>query len=102
MEAVMDKHREHLETGEQLIEDLEGAPCMNCPEGEYQAGTTTRTLEQGDTILVVREVPALVCDLCGEAAFSPAVSKRLEELMEEAEGTGVETLVRRWREPQPA
>ena len=85
-----------------LIEDLESSPCPICPEGEYQAGTTTRTLEQGDTILVVREVPALVCDLCGEAAFSPAVSKRLEELMEEAEGTGVETLVRRWREPQPA
>ena len=72
-----------------LIEDLEGAPCMNCPEGEYAASAATRTLEQGDTILVVREVPALVCDLCGEAAFSPAVSKRLEELMEEAEGTGV-------------
>ena len=98
----MDKHTEHLEGHEQLMEDLEGAPCMNCPEGEYQAGTTTRTLEQGDTILVVREVPALVCDLCGETAFSPAVSKRLEALMEEAEGTGVETLVRRWREPQPA
>jgi len=102
MEAVMDKHTEHLEGHEQLMEDLKGAPCMNCPEGEYQADTTTRTLERGETILVVREVPALVCDLCGEAAFSPAVSKRLETLMEEAEGTGVETLVRRWREPQPA
>jgi YgiT-type zinc finger domain-containing protein len=75
---------------------------MNCPEGEYQAGTTTRTLEQGDTILVVREVPALVCDLCGETAFSPAVSKRLEELLEEAMAAGTETEVRRWREPQLA
>ena len=84
-----------------LIEDLEGAPCMNCPEGEYEASAATRTLEQGDTILVVREVPALVCDLCGEAAFSPAVSERLEQLMEEATADGVETQVRRWREPQP-
>jgi len=75
---------------------------MNCPEGEYEASTTTRTLEQGDTILVVREVPALVCDLCGETAFSPAVSKRLEELLEEAMAAGIETEVRRWREPQLA
>jgi len=98
----MDKHREHLEGHEQLIEDLEGAPCMNCPEGEYQASAATRTLERGETILVVREVPALVCGLCGETAFSPAVSERLEELVEEAAAGGVETLVRRWREPQPA
>jgi YgiT-type zinc finger domain-containing protein len=84
-----------------LIEDLEGAPCMNCPEGQYQASAATRTLERGETILVVREVPALVCGLCGETAFSPAVSERLEELVEEAAAGGVETLVRRWREPQP-
>jgi len=84
-----------------LIEDLESSPCPICREGKYQASTTTRTLEQGDTILVVRKVPALVCDLCGEAAFSPAVSERLEQLMEEATADGVETQVRRWREPQP-
>lgn len=97
----MDKQRAHLEGDQQLTQDLQGAPCMNCPEGEYEAGTVTRTLEDGPTVLVVKEVPALVCDTCGDVAFSPEVSERLEELATEAaqdrtRSTGVESQVRHW------
>jgi len=98
----MDKHREYLEG----LKELEGAPCMNCPEGEYEAGTVTRTLESeaggGPTVLVVKEVPALVCDKCGDAAFSEVVSERLEELVTEAAAAGVQSEVRHWRAPSRA
>jgi YgiT-type zinc finger domain-containing protein len=98
MEEAMDKHREYLEG----LKELEGAPCMNCPEGEYETGTVTRTLEDGPTVLVVKEVPALVCDKCGDAAFSEAVSERLEELVTEAAAAGVQSEVRHWRAPSRA
>lgn len=93
----METRKEHLERDQQLIEDLQGAPCMNCPEGEYETGTVTRTLEDGPTVLVVKEVPALVCDKCGDAAFSPEVSEHLEELASDAADAGVESQVRHWR-----
>jgi YgiT-type zinc finger domain-containing protein len=96
MADTMEKQREHMEG----VRDLEGTPCFNCPEGEYQTGTTTRTLEDGDTVLVVKEVPALVCDKCGDAVFSESVSERLEALIDEAVASGVESEVRRYRTPQ--
>jgi len=81
------------------VSDLAGTPCFNCPEGEYQTGTTTRTLEEGETVLVVKKVPALVCDKCGDSAFSEFVSEHLEALIDEAAATGVESEVRRYRTP---
>lgn len=92
----MDEQREHVEG----MSDLEGTPCFVCPEGEYQMDTTTRTLEDGDTVLVVKEVPALVCDKCGDAAFSETVSERLEGLLNEAVAAGVESEVRQYLTPQ--
>ena len=94
----MEKRDEHLEG----MSDLEGAPCFHCPEGGYESGTTTRTLEDGDTVLVVKEVPALVCDKCGDAAFSEEVSERLEGLITEAVAAGVESEVRYYQTPSRA
>lgn len=96
MENQMDEREEYLER----VNDLEGTSCFNCPEGEYRTGKTTRTLERGETVLVVKEVPALVCDKCGDAAFSEAVSERLETLINDASSTGVESEVRRFQFPE--
>ena len=89
----MDERKEHLAE----LSDLEGAPCFNCPEGTYEPDTTTRTLEKGSTVLVVKDVPALVCDKCGDPAFSESVSARLEALLEDAVVHDVELQVRRFR-----
>jgi YgiT-type zinc finger domain-containing protein len=84
------------------MSDLEDAPCFHCPEGEYEPGTTTRTLEDGDTVLVVKGIPALVCDKCGDAAFSEKVSERLEAFITEAAAAGVHFVSRDWRVPSRA
>ena len=40
--------------------------CVICKNGEVTPGTTTVTLERGQTTLVVKGVPARVCMTCGE------------------------------------
>ena len=40
--------------------------CAICRQGETGPGIATITLERGDMTLVVRAVPAQVCDNCGE------------------------------------
>jgi YgiT-type zinc finger domain-containing protein len=40
--------------------------CPICRNGETHPGTATLTLERGPLTMVVRHVPAQVCDNCGE------------------------------------
>ena len=49
-------------------------------------GTTTATFEADGTTVVIRNVPAEICDACGEGSFDPATTERLLELAEEAAG----------------
>jgi YgiT-type zinc finger domain-containing protein len=83
------------------VEDLEGTPCFHCPEGTMELGTVTRTLEDGDTVLVVKDVPALVCDLCGAPSFPESVSVHLEELMNVAVTADVDSAVQHYTHPKP-
>jgi len=41
--------------------------CVICKHGELDAGTTTVTLERDDVTLVFKDVPARVCENCGES-----------------------------------
>jgi HTH-type transcriptional regulator/antitoxin MqsA len=40
----------------------------------------TVDLRIDDKLLVVEEVPALVCDRCGEKVFTPEVTRKLQAL----------------------
>ena len=41
--------------------------CVICKNGETEPGVTTSTLERDSTIIFVRDIPAKVCNNCGEA-----------------------------------
>ena len=45
--------------------------CFVCRFGEIEPGTTTFNLNLKSMTLVVKEVPAEVCDACGEGIFGP-------------------------------
>jgi YgiT-type zinc finger domain-containing protein len=60
--------------------------CPACQRGHLVRGTTTATFEAGGTTVVIRNVPADVCDACGEGAFDPLTSDRLVALAESAAG----------------
>jgi YgiT-type zinc finger domain-containing protein len=57
-----------------------------CPlcGGSKQAGTTTFTAELGFGVVVIRNVPALVCAQCGTDWIADEVAARIEELVEGA------------------
>lgn len=70
--------------------------CVICKQGKFRPGTTTVTLSRGDTILVIKDVPAEVCDNCGEPCLHEVVTERLLGEGEEATGRSVEMEVLRY------
>jgi len=67
-----------------------------CPPGTLQEGTTTVTMERDGATIVFKEVPATVCDACGEAYLDEEVSQRVSRQAEAAVNAGVEVDVRRY------
>ena len=62
--------------------------CVICKQGETQPGTTTVTLERGTTTVVFKNVPAEVCETCGEAYLDAAPTRHLLHIVEEAAWVG--------------
>jgi YgiT-type zinc finger domain-containing protein len=70
--------------------------CPTCQTGETSRGTATKTLERGGTLVVVRHVPAGVCDRCGAPLYSGAVVEQLLALLDAAHRGGVAFEVREY------
>ena len=68
--------------------------CVVCKMGETRPGLTTVTLEREGAALVVRKVPAQVCDNCGEAYVSAEATRSLLQSARETLRAGVEVDVR--------
>jgi YgiT-type zinc finger domain-containing protein len=50
---------------------------------ELEPGTTTLEVWRGEQLIVIRDVPADVCQQCKEAYISANVSERLDRFLEE-------------------
>lgn len=70
--------------------------CVVCKHGETRPGTATVTLERNGTTLVTKDVPAEVCENCGEEYVGEATARRLLMDAEEAAKAGVQVDVRRF------
>ena len=71
--------------------------CLACKHGLLQPGRTTVTVERDGTTIVVRNVPADVCETCGEDYLEAAVASSLESVLREATGSGVRFEVREYQ-----
>ncbi len=58
--------------------------CPVCHGGYKQQGTTTFAVDLGFSVIVVRDVPAQVCDLCGTDWLEDNVAEKLELIIEQA------------------
>lgn len=67
--------------------DTETISCPACPSGFLEEGTTELTFSERLTpvrpIIVVTNVPAEVCDVCGEATVDSESASEVEKLLQE-------------------
>ncbi|MBF8261643.1 MAG: hypothetical protein HW376_1172, partial [candidate division NC10 bacterium] len=64
--------------------------CVICKQGEIRPGTATVMLERNGMTLVVKSVPARVCENCGEEYVDEDVTARLLREAEDAARSGVQ------------
>ena len=64
--------------------------CPICNEGYSEDGLSTLTVERNGSIILFKNVPALICNNCGESYFSNDTSKKIYKLSQEAFLKGVE------------
>ena len=70
--------------------------CVICKKGEVRPGTATVTLVRNHTTLVVKSVPARVCENCGEEYVDEEITAKLLHQAEEAVRTGVQVDIREY------
>ena len=58
--------------------------CNACFNGNKLKAKTTFTVEYKECIIVIKNVPCLECEICGEITFTDEVSKKLELLVNAA------------------
>ena len=71
-----------------------------CPlcGGEKQPGTTTFAVDLKFGVVVVRDVPALVCTTCGDAWIDDVFAAKLEGVVEDARRKQALVEVTRWQQ----
>ena len=63
--------------------------CVICKGGETSKGVTTVVLKRGGTTLVFSEVPAEICDNCGEEYITSDMNRELLTIANDAAKRGV-------------
>ena len=70
--------------------------CPICKHGETENGYATVVLERNKTTLVFKQVPADICNNCGEEFINESVSAELFSLAKQAVEAGVQVDVREY------
>ncbi len=70
--------------------------CSLCRQGGTSPGLVTVTLQRGDTTVIVKQVPAEVCENCGEYYLAQEVTEQLLARAEAAVKNGAEVEILRF------
>jgi YgiT-type zinc finger domain-containing protein len=70
--------------------------CVLCKHGQLQPGLATVTLNREGCVAVFKEVPADICQNCGEYYLSEEITGVLLQRAEDAVKAGTEVEVRRY------
>ncbi|MBM4328099.1 MAG: type II toxin-antitoxin system MqsA family antitoxin [Deltaproteobacteria bacterium] len=58
--------------------------CVLCRQGETKPGKTTVALQRGETTVIIKDVPAEICDNCGEYYLPEDSTEQVLAMAEEA------------------
>jgi YgiT-type zinc finger domain-containing protein len=70
--------------------------CLFCRQGQTRSGRVTVVLQRDETVVIFKEVPAQVCENCGEYYLSEAITGELLERAEKAIQNGAEVEILRF------
>jgi YgiT-type zinc finger domain-containing protein len=70
--------------------------CALCKQGETYPGKVTVTLQREDTLVIIKQVPANVCENCGGYYLSESVTALVLQKAEEAVRKGAEVEILRF------
>ncbi|WP_048152573.1 type II toxin-antitoxin system MqsA family antitoxin [Methanolacinia paynteri] len=57
--------------------------CSYC-KGNLKEGKTEFMVRVGEEVIIIRDIPAYICDQCGEVFFTPEISRKIDKIMEDA------------------
>lgn len=64
--------------------------CVLCKQGETRPGKVTVTLQRGKTTVIIKDVPADVCENCGEYYLNEETTRKVLAQAEAAAAKGIE------------
>ena len=70
--------------------------CVICKTGMTHPGKTTVTIQRGESVVLVRDVPAEICEDCGEYYLADDTAKRVYADAESSFGRHIEIEVQRY------
>ncbi|KAF0101312.1 MAG: hypothetical protein FD187_3125 [bacterium] len=70
--------------------------CALCKTGQTHPGKTTVTLQRGDSVVVIRDVPAEICEDCGEYFLDELTARRVYADAEQSFARRVEVEIQRF------
>ncbi len=69
--------------------------CVLCKQGETKPGKVTVMLQRGETTVIIKDVPADVCENCGEYYLSEEITEKVLGMGEDAVRKGAEVEILR-------
>jgi YgiT-type zinc finger domain-containing protein len=70
--------------------------CTICKHGVTSEGAVTVTLQRGDSIIIIKKVPAQVCGECGEYFLDANVASKVYAQADDAIGRHAEVEILRY------
>ncbi len=57
--------------------------CLVCKHNRFKKGTTLLPVERGNAILLITDIPARVCENCGERYLDEETAQEVQDLANE-------------------
>ena len=74
------RDKKFLSRTEKPLEEVSSMRCMDCG-GKMVESTTVFTVQFGNSVIVIKNVPCFECEICGYTEFSDEVSEKLEKMV---------------------